>query len=176
MSINHLQVRLPRPVKPYKAGNTEGWSIVETRLGTKLPTDYKEFINVYGSGIICGFLRIHNPFVAETEHYTDWFYSVMEMFKVIEKFDAPLFPMPHGLLPCGRTENGGLYIVWKTGRIPDAWTIGLINMDTLNITYLEYSLVYFIARVIQGNVPGKVLNYADRIDCTKGFQSFTDEE
>lgn len=44
------------------AKNNAGWSKIETKLGTSLPEDYKNFIKTYGTGGIDNFIWILTPF------------------------------------------------------------------------------------------------------------------
>jgi hypothetical protein len=63
--LEALKAILAPPASPRENGGD--WETVERQLGVSLPEDYKQFIEVYGSGDIGGNLSIYNPF-AENVH------------------------------------------------------------------------------------------------------------
>jgi hypothetical protein len=60
MSIESLSRRLMPPQSP--ADSRGDWDSVENAIGVSLPDDFKDFINMYGSGTIGEFLTVLNPF------------------------------------------------------------------------------------------------------------------
>ena len=50
------------PEKPVENKEVVDWKVIEKQIGTKLPRDYKKFIEIYGTGWISNFLWIFNPF------------------------------------------------------------------------------------------------------------------
>jgi hypothetical protein len=107
MTIQALIKFLPLPDDPFEKGIANEWLNVETAIGISLPNDYKEFINHYGSGSVCDFLYVFNPF-------SDNIFLNLKL-QITERLDAlrqlrkedsenishPLFPEPKGLLPWG---------------------------------------------------------------------------
>src|SRR5438067_1941995 len=50
MAIEDLIAVVAPPAQPREAGNLAAWTAVEARLGTRLPTDFRDFVFQYGSG------------------------------------------------------------------------------------------------------------------------------
>ena len=57
LSVDELRVvRGPAlPVSPAEVDEVEAW------LGCRLPVGYREFVTRFGSGVLCGFLRVYTP-------------------------------------------------------------------------------------------------------------------
>jgi len=156
---------IPRPKSsPYQSAS---WKRVEQLLNTSLPDDYKSFVELYGNGLVCGVIRIHNPFSG----YGDWFEAVLGMYrKMREIFPYPLYPEPGGLLPFGGTQNGGLHLMWQTGKDADKWSVVLVNWDDLSVEKLNCNMADFLLRVAKREITGDRLNYADELDYDNIFR------
>lgn len=63
MAINNLITVLTPPSNPSRSEGKQGWLEIEEMIGSQLPTDYKQFIDLYGTGGIDDFLWILTPFV-----------------------------------------------------------------------------------------------------------------
>src|SRR6266704_1970342 len=119
MSIERLKALVAPPVQPFEVGTLDQWQKVERELGTQLPSDYRDFVFTYGSGLFAQFYRIYNPFAAseftalntsvqrvcaaERETKRDW----------PDRVPYPIYPDQPGLLPWGNDENGNDYY-WLT--------------------------------------------------------------
>lgn len=57
-SVERLRGIMPPPPE---GGDVIDWDGVETRSGVRLPGDYRDFVGVYGGGIIDDILEIHTP-------------------------------------------------------------------------------------------------------------------
>lgn len=127
MSIRDLARLVEPPSKPLDVPKRLAWSKVEKMLGTRLPSDYKEFVAAYGSGLLGRLIVVLNPF-SKTEGI-EFFSGAGLMTNGLRALKAALgdtevpydvFPDPGGLLPWGGDQNGnGLY--WLTGGEPDKW-------------------------------------------------------
>jgi len=167
MLSNEFLSVIPKPKS--SAHTAASWKRVEQTLTTPLPADYKSFVESYGNGLICGVIRIHNPFSG----YMDWFDTILDMYRGMKDiFSHPLFPTSGGLLPFGYTENGGMHLMWKTsGSTPDKWTVALVNWDKLTVESLDYNMTDFLLNVARGQITGDQLNYADSLDYQNLFRS-----
>jgi hypothetical protein len=94
----------------------------------KLPSDYKAFIERYGSGTIDHFLWVLNPFSAnKNANLLEQRESILNAVRELKK-DWPdqhpynLFPEPSGLLPFGGSDNGDM-VFWLTDGEPDEWRV-----------------------------------------------------
>ncbi len=176
MALSSLTDLLPQPIEPYRSGVPDSWSAVEVQIGTVLPRDYMDFINTYGSGIVCGVLRICSPFSPDANVDLSWIEGVLGMYNVMREnapdpSKIPLFPEARGLLPCGKTENGGAHLMWEVENRPDMWRMTILDGDRLEVEYFDCNMTDFIAKLINGEISARQLNYTD-FRCSNRFESF----
>ncbi|WP_075004271.1 SMI1/KNR4 family protein [Streptacidiphilus jiangxiensis] len=69
--IERLRLILPPPVG---GGDDIDWEAEEERLALVFPSDYKEFVRIYGGGSVAGYLAIATPSVSESPYseISDW--------------------------------------------------------------------------------------------------------
>jgi len=101
------------------------WSRVEDELGTRLPSDYKQFIECFGTGCFNDLIWIFTPFTESK--YINLLRSpasqaMRKSRAAVDDIPWPIFPEKGGVLPCGGTDTGH-YIMWLTEGEPDAWPI-----------------------------------------------------
>jgi hypothetical protein len=152
---------LPPPQRPsYNRGD---WRLVERELGTRLPSDFQDFTEVYGAVQICDMLWFHTPFFfvgqtsytplqGEKQGYREVLLSSLRQMDAVvggrENVPFPDYPAPGGLLPVGATENADL-IAWITKGPPDQWGtfvwkfpgLEAFTFPRLNITGLLLALL-----------------------------------
>lgn len=58
-----LQELALTPNQPVYAGSSSQWGDVEKQIGTALPQDYKQLINLYGFGSFGGYVCPLSPFI-----------------------------------------------------------------------------------------------------------------
>ena len=155
------RVLLP-PVTPIETGSTEEWQGIEKTIGIALPSDYKQYINIFGTGCIGSFLWLFNPF-SRNKHLNllrqiDIKIDALRILK--EKWGDkqcpyPLYPEPEGLLPWGTTDNGDV-LFWLTIGHPDEWLV-VINEARAPI-YEEYqeSMTNFLSKILSGELVSEV--------------------
>jgi hypothetical protein len=130
--LERLRRLLPPPTDPVEAGRPDGWAAVEAALGTGLPSDFKAFTELYGSGKIDDFLYLFNPFthgqdgnlVVEKDRVLAAYRQTRARFP--ERLALPPFPDEGGVLPLGRTDNGD-ELYWVTQGRPDQWPVMLLE-------------------------------------------------
>lgn len=118
----------PAPFDPPVASE---WRRIERELGTSLPSDYKRFIKVYGSGKVNDFLSILNPFsdhpridlVRGSKELGDVYRHLRDV--CLEEYPCPVFPEKDGLLAFAGSDNGDTAF-WVTSGAPDQWTIRVL--------------------------------------------------
>ncbi|MFJ8102028.1 SMI1/KNR4 family protein [Lysinibacillus sp. NPDC096212] len=131
------------------------WSEVENKLGIVLPSDYKEFIALYGSGNIGNFIMIYSPF-AKNDNMNFFiqqnlnkgaYLTLKESFP--ENFPYEIYPTNGGILTWGRTENGDT-LNWIVNTQGD-WAI---LVDDGSGDYFEYkgSMTGFLHDVLSGSI------------------------
>jgi hypothetical protein len=141
------------------AGSPDRWGEVERALGTDLPSDYKRFINTYGSGEFCDLLWLLNPFSAvegmnllhQTGPISDIYRDGRD--RGDPECPYPIFPEPGGLLPLGGDTNGG-NLFWVTNGPHDRWPLVLYNWRGGCISERhDMPLVDFLVGWLSGEIP-----------------------
>ena len=142
----------------------EQWRSVERELGTPLPSDYREFVFNYGSGLFAQFYRVYNPF-AKSE-YTALLPSVRRVCDAEREIKRgwpdqvpyKIHPEKAGLLPWGNDENGNDYY-WLTDGPPDSWLV--LSDEVRGEGFREYgrSMTDFLADVLLGNIKALAGDY-----------------
>ncbi len=165
MSIQTLIKIAPPPGVPVAAGTPELWPVIEEGLGTALPADYKEFINLYGAGDFFGFLSLVSPFALDGSVPPDsllyrWaeagarnYAGMKEHFGGIapEKFPFTAFPERNGLLAMGGYEYGGT-IYWLTEGLPDTWGIVAYDEEFFEFRSYPITVTGFLVEWINGTL------------------------
>jgi len=163
-NVEQLTAFIPPPPNP--ACNFGNWQEVETELGTSLPDDFKSFIEVYGTVIICNSLWFHNPFhyvgrdapgARETPSYLALLLSRFdEMDAVVDGWEHvpfPQFPEQGGLLPIGATDNGDI-LCWITDGSANEWGTFFWSFPGLKtFTLWETSLTQMLLDLWNGSSP-----------------------
>lgn len=151
MSFTSLLNVLPSPQNPVEAPSPNNWSAVEAQLG-KLPTDYKAFLEGFGSGSIDGFLWVFNPVSAN--HYLNLIQAKEPVITALKELRAggepcpyPLYPEPGGLLPFGRTDNGDA-LFWQTVGEPDKWPVVVNAARDPTYEKFECDMTDFLAGIL----------------------------
>jgi hypothetical protein len=101
-------------------------------LGTGLPSDFKAFTELYGSGMVDDFLYLFNPSAAgedgnllfEKDRVLAGYRQTRAKYP--ERLPLPPFPQEGGVLPLGRTDNGD-ELYWVTEGDPDGWPVALLE-------------------------------------------------
>jgi hypothetical protein len=163
MTLNALVEVMSPPREPVETGNVEQWTNVKESLGTELPTDYKEYINTFGTGSIGAFLWPYNPFSNnENLNLITRSKLILEAMSVIkERFGDtevpyPLFPEPEGLLPWGVTDNGDS-LFWLTAGNTDEWPVVINESRGPFFERFEEPMTDFLAKLISGEISSEVI-------------------
>lgn len=152
--LKSLSELVPPPASPVSADS--GWQEVETKLGVELPSDYKAFVSIYGSGSLQSFVHIVN--------YSDDRLSSEELISVVfsqlesymdagkcEEFKA--FPEEGGLLPFASTDDGN-YLFWKTEGKPQQWAVVAYDFTSGTIVHVPgMGMVNCLLRLVQKDNP-----------------------
>lgn len=162
MTLESLcKVILP-PRMPIETGSVEGWPLIEETLGVVLPSDYKQYIAIFGTGCFGNFLWPFNPFS------TNRHLNLIEQINVTlnaqralkeqwgnRQCPYPLYPEAGGLLPWGSTDNGD-DLFWLTTGSPEDWIV-VINEARAPV-YEEYqeSMTGLLAKLLSGEITSKI--------------------
>ncbi|MFI2214972.1 SMI1/KNR4 family protein [Streptomyces sp. NPDC020141] len=123
--------RLIELVAPASAPRAVDWERIETALGTALPDDYKEIVEVYGGGVFDETLWILEPDCADPDY--DLIAQTREQDQVLAELWGAGEPKPAELqagarvIPWANTEGSGHYLYWliQPGQKPAEWTVML---------------------------------------------------
>jgi hypothetical protein len=106
------------------------WEAVEAALGTQLPTDYKRFIDHYGTGCVCpagtddGSLIVYN--LRGVPYVVKWVGGASGRYDLDRAagYASPYSPYParNGLLAWATTPAGDFFN-WRTSGDPDQWDV-----------------------------------------------------
>ena len=130
MSIQELLRLLPAPEFPEESTSRSNWSVVEADLQCRLPSDYKELVEIYGSGCFDGFLWVLNPFSGnpniELRSQVSTRLNALRSLKMDfgEEIPFPLYPQVGGLIPWAFTDNGDV-LYWITGESVADWPVAV---------------------------------------------------
>jgi hypothetical protein len=157
MSVNALENVLARPEHPHEVPSIGDWASVERELKTKLPEDYKWFIEAFGSGTIDDFLIIFNPFSSNANvNLLQSGQAELKAYAVSKKqfpelYVHGIYPEPHGILPFGATDNGEV-IFWKTTGRPHDWSV--VAYESRGPKYFEFAgnCTDFLAAVLRRTI------------------------
>ena len=122
---------------PIFAGAPSQWEDVEQKIGAVLPQDYKDLVNLYGSGGFGDYVCLLSPFAPELGPYSGFnFYRCVNFLNEMGalRLETPdlyppfaPYPSPGGLLPWGRECSDGGIQCWLTKGNAENW--GCIILD-----------------------------------------------
>jgi hypothetical protein len=142
-----------------------------------LPSDYKQFINAFGTGEFNDLFWIYNPFSGIERMNLLWQAGVPESLETDQELgraypldsmldhyygfrceypgDCPLapYPEPGGLFPVGGDSNGGS-MWWLTEGEPSVWPLVHLPHALQPIERHEMPLVEFLVQWLSGKLPG----------------------
>ncbi len=107
-ALDRLLERVSAP--PGRAGIREAWVETGRSLETALPSDFKQLIDAYGPGTLCGHIYWFTPsspdsMRSEVEELLEAYLALRDVSS--EACPWPAFPEPGGVLPWARTSNRG---------------------------------------------------------------------
>lgn len=170
MTLTSLRKILIPPAKPIEAGSTEKWPKIEKSLGTSLPSDYKKYINTFGTGQIGAFLFPFNPFsknknlnlLKQVPIRLDALRTLKEQGGE-EECPYPLFPESGGLLPWGATDNGDV-LFWLMTKRPNNWPVVINESRGPMFEQYDETMTTFLAKLIANDIHSKIIpnNFLDK--------------
>lgn len=157
MSINKIITILEPPVSPSESVKGIEWPLIEDKLN--FPSDYIDFINLYGSGRIADFVVIFNPFSGdENINFFGQCKLILEDLNYLIESDKDyykfsLYPENNGLIPLGATDNGD-YIFWVVNSVDssDLWETAIIPARSSEVEYFGSGLITLLESLLVGRV------------------------
>lgn len=150
------------PREPIESSSIKEWGRVEKTIGSKLPSDYKNYINVFGTGCLANFFWVFNPFTENTNlnllHQVTAQLDAISVLK--EEFDEicpyPIYPALGGLLPWGITDNGNV-LFWLTCGEPDLWHVAISSARGSEYEEFEATMTGFLCDLVFGFISSKLV-------------------
>ncbi|CNF29107.1 Uncharacterised protein [Yersinia nurmii] len=160
MMINNLVKILVPPASPLESGSGMKWPLIEEQLS--FPSDYIDFINVYGSGRIADFIVIFNPFSKNADvNFFEQYKLILEDLNYLIDSDSDyykyqLYPKDNGLIPLGVTDNGD-YIFWtmKSKSDSELWGTAIIPARSSEVEYFENNLITLLEGLLKNRFKSK---------------------
>lgn len=144
-------------VAPPSAGPVAvSWPDVEARLGTRLPSDYRWLVDVYGAGVVGDVYWVLHPLGPtgiDLERTWRWERSPEASRHFRLPPPHPIGPLDGGLLPCALDEDAGVLYWHAATADPDRWTVVLRDEDADTWTALPLTLVEFLVELFAGRLP-----------------------
>jgi hypothetical protein len=138
---------VPPPPRPVNATLSQEWESVTRSIGWPFPTDYRQFIEAYGSGAFLDYLEVLSPFSVRGNllafNDTQLARYAAHIADFPETCRFPVFPFQGGLFAIGGDENGnGLF--WLTAKNPDDSTIAYFSHDFSRVYQYDLTLTEFL--------------------------------
>ncbi len=148
MSIRDLQQLLAPPTAPVDVPTDRQWSDTEAALGVALPSDYRDYLNTYGSGRIGDFLDIFNP--ASPRSWDGLLARLDQQRPVFESMQGGRHPLSYGLhparpglLPLGQTDNGDMLFYLINGEA-EGWKVAFFESRGADVVVFDAGLTAFL--------------------------------
>ena len=150
---------------------------MEARLGTRLPTDFKQLAEIFGYGAFDGFLTLYLPesdvlgmdLVEHAEYLAG--FAARSGTSLWEPYG--IHPALGGLLEWGSSEQADQFYWLTEGDDPDLWPVLASEDIPDSWTRFDGTAAEFVFRMLtERSHPHSVARYYD----THWFQSYEDEE
>jgi hypothetical protein len=159
MSLLELLQLAPPPMNPIYTGSEEGFSQIENQIGSKLPSDYKEYIQHYGDCMWFRHIYISTPFKASNNgNYSLWGWHKQNIAQLKTLFESslplvkyPVFPEKGGIFLCGGDIFGEM-IAWITEGEPDNWPVVYFNIDCAIFDKYDMNITTFLLKIVKNEI------------------------
>lgn len=157
MSIEQLTNRTQVPDIALEVSKNPDWAEIEQAIGTALPSDYKDFVETFGTGRIGDFVSVHNPFsqLSLTNLESMIEYTCMVLQAILEtpgrSLPFGIHPDSPGLLSWGKDDNGTDYY-WYTDGAPDDWPCVVLELQGKKWQRFDMPMTDFLAQAFAGEL------------------------
>ncbi len=164
MAIGELISVVPPPDQPTYSGTPEQLADAEAALGTRLPTDYREFTLRYGAGgLVDGYLHLWTPFALDLRERASDPTSFVRVHHAAGALPWPPFPASPGLLEIGGNENGHRLLYLVDGP-PDQWPLIVVPHGAESqFERWDLPLGTFLARALRNEVRTAAVNWSQEV-------------
>ncbi len=130
------------------------WGIIEAQLGMRLPRDYREMIEHYGTRTFADFLNPINPFLKPESFLARLDDMILQHERGMhaefpEYFPLPIYPEPGGLFPWATTDDGDT-LYWLTDVLPQDWPLVVWKSRGPKHVVYPFGATEFLQRWLSG--------------------------
>jgi len=155
--VEELVTLVGKPEKPNGGGDK--WDAVERGLGLTFPADFKQLVQVFGTGPWAGSLKVFSPF-AEGELMLEL--AAMRALPALheirrnnpEDVKHAIYPEPKGLFPWGITDKGAT-LCWLTEG--DSWKTIVVPPGSPAFEVYDLSAPALIRDFLKGKLESSCL-------------------
>jgi hypothetical protein len=157
--LDRIAELAPPPASPAPVD----WTVVEERLGTPLPRDYKQLVDTYGGGVFDETVWVLEPGCRQDDYdlltmAEERREVLAQLWKSGEARPGPLEAAGTGLLPWAYVEGGGQFLYWLVdGGDPDAWTVMANEGRGPEWEHHDATCTEFLLSALTGRVRSEVL-------------------
>jgi hypothetical protein len=142
--LDALRLLSPPPERPYLGDGT--WERLFAELGTQLPKEYVELMEVYGAGDWGTWLRFLTPLRTGERRFATHVEETLDAYRMLKEnypdgYPLAVWPEPGGFLPFANSYDAD-HLGWLTeGPDPDAWPLIVWPRHTDQVPALEGGLI-----------------------------------
>lgn len=154
MAVADVTALIVPPAVPNQVGTLDEWRAVERELGVTLPSDFREFVLAYGTGLLGRFYAVWNPFTGA--EFTDHVRLICGYERGLQQqfpqyYPYPIYPESPGFLPWGSDDNGNYY-GWLTDGPPDRWPVLSNGVRGKGYQLHHRTMTEYLAGVFRGEI------------------------
>jgi hypothetical protein len=142
------------------SGDDVDWDVLERSRGLRFPSDYRDFVSIFGAGDLGNYLYLLTPGILNSsERYVDNLANIRTSFAHQSSLDyspLPLYPDEDGMLHWGGTDEGD-FLFWDCRPDdPDLWKV--IQYHRQMHAWIEYNcgMVELLVRLLNGELSNVV--------------------
>lgn len=149
------------------------WPAVEAACGTALPSDYRDYVDTYGVGVVGDLYWVLHPLGPPNPHLrAAWVEErrpeAARTFRTPPPY--PLGDVAGGLLPCALDEDAGVLYWHASHHDPDRWTMVLRDEDADSWISLPMRLVEYLLALFERRLPQVGFDAAGYTDAQPTFR------
>jgi hypothetical protein len=157
-SLDRILSIVAKPERVIDAGNEGEWRNIEDKIGFHLPSDYKLFIQYYGTGALNDFLYVFNPFTLNKNlNLLSQREDMIDSYRILKYNSPEKYPFSAnsdvgGLLPWGITDNGDELYWLITGKDSNQWKIVSFKASDSYYETHDLTLTEYLAQLLEGRL------------------------
>lgn len=161
MALSELTKVVPPPAKPKKVPKAPRWDLIEKKLGTKLPSDYRAYCEHYGQGLFGNFAFVYTPFTGDDSALVPEALGTAAILRDLKESEGDqqvpydIYPDSPGLLLWGGDQNGNRYY-WLTKGARNKWPVVVLESRGPRSQQFDMPMTTFLAKALAKAIRVKV--------------------